>query len=299
MVTPKYLVKGDKVAIIAPARCINFDEVHPSIRLFQKWGLEVLLGTNIFRRCNQFSGKDELRQADLQQMLDDDSIRAIICARGGYGTVRIIDQLDFTRFRKNPKWIAGYSDITVLHSHIQRHFGIETLHATMPVNITSDTNTNDSLETMKNALFGKNITYRFPRKLPSREGDSKAVLTGGNLSILYSLMGSSSEAETAGKILFIEDVDEYLYHIDRMMIAMKRAGKLDKLKGLIVGGMDRMNDNTNPFGKSANEIIADVTKDYDYPVCFDFPAGHGETNLALILGREVRFKVDHEVSLSF
>lgn len=299
MVTPKYLEKGDKIAIIAPARCINFDEVHPSLRLFQKWGLEVVLGTNIFRKCNQFSGKDEMRQADLQQMLDDDSIRAIICARGGYGTVRIIDQVDFTRFCTNPKWIIGYSDITVLHSHIQRHFGIETLHATMPVNITSDVVVNDSLETLKNALFGKTLGYRFPANTISRAGVAEAALTGGNLSILYSLLGSASEIDTTGKILFLEDVDEYLYHIDRMMMALKRAGKLDKIKGLIVGGMDRMNDNVNPFGKTANEIIADATKEYNYPVCYDFPAGHGETNVALILGRKVKFIVDSEVSLLF
>ncbi len=299
MITPKYLEKGDKIAIIAPARCINFDEVHPSIRLFQKWGLEVVLGTNIFRKCNQFSGKDELRQADLQQVLDDESIRAIICARGGYGTVRIVDQLDFSTFCTHPKWIIGYSDITVLHAHIQRHFGIETLHATMPVNITSDTVVNDSQETLKNALFGKSISYRFPRNPLSRSGEADAVLVGGNLSILYSLMGSDSEIDTAGKILFLEDVDEYLYHIDRMMMNLKRAGKLTNLKGLIVGGMDRMKDNTIPFGKTANEIIADVTREFPYPVCFDFPAGHGETNLALILGRKVKFTVDNEISLQF
>ena len=299
MITPNYLVKGDKIAIIAPARCINFDEVHPSIRLFQKWGLEVVLGTNIFSRYNQFSGKDELRQADLQQMLDDDSIRAIICARGGYGTVRIIDQIDFTRFCRNPKWIIGYSDITVLHSHIQRHFAIETLHATMPINITSDTIVTDSLETLRSALFGKTVSYRFPKNSLSRAGEAESILTGGNLSILYSLMGSASEVETAGKILFLEDVDEYLYHIDRMMIMLKRAGKLDKIKGLIIGSMDRMNDNTNPFGKTANEIIADATQEYNYPVCYNFLAGHGETNLAMILGRRVKFIVDNEVSLIF
>ena len=299
MIAPKYLVKGDKIAIIAPARCITFDEVHPSIRVFQKWGLEVVLGTNIFGKYNQFSGKDEPRKADLQQMLDDDSIRAIICARGGYGTVRIIDQIDFTRFCRNPKWIIGYSDITVLHSHIQRHFAIETLHATMPVNITSDTMVNDSLETLKNALFGKNVSYRLPKNPLSRTGEAEGILTGGNLSILYSLIGSASEIDTDGKILFLEDVDEYLYHIDRMMIALKRAGKLDKIKGIVVGGMDRMNDNTNPFGKTANEIIADVTSEFNYPVCFDFPAGHGEANLALILGRKVNFSVNQEVSLIF
>jgi muramoyltetrapeptide carboxypeptidase len=299
VITPPYLQKDDKVGIIAPARCINFEEVHPSIRVFQKWGLEVVLGTNIFRKCNQFAGKDDLRLADLQQMLDDDSIRAVICARGGYGTVRIIDRIDWTAFKRNPKWIVGYSDATVLHSHIHRHLGIETLHAIMPVNITGDDVTSDALETLKNALFGKIRSYSYPATALSRPGEAEGFLAGGNLSILYSLMGSASEIDTAGRILFLEDVDEYLYHIDRMMMNLQRAGKLKSLAGLIVGGMDRMNDNTVPYGKTANEIIAEAVADYKYPVCFDFPSGHGENNLALILGRKVKLKIENEVELVF
>jgi muramoyltetrapeptide carboxypeptidase len=299
MITPSYLAKDDKIGIIAPARCINFDEVHPSIRVFQKWGLEVVLGTNIFRKCNQFAGKDDLRLTDLQQMLDDDSIRAVICARGGYGTVRIVDRIDFTAFRKNPKWIVGYSDVTVLHSHIHRHLGIETLHAIMPINITGDDGSGDALETLRNALFGKIRSYSYPVTSLARAGEAEGILTGGNLSILYSLMGSASEIDTAGKILFLEDVDEYLYHIDRMMMSLKRGGKLGKLKGLIVGGMEKMNDNAVPYGRSANEIILDAVAEYNYPVCFDFPSGHGEDNLALILGRKVALKIGDEVELLF
>jgi len=299
MITPPYLAKDDKIGIIAPARCINFDEVHPSIRVFQKWGLEVVLGTNIFRKCNQFAGKDELRLADLQQMLDDDSIKAVICARGGYGTVRIIDRVDFTEFRKKPKWIVGYSDVTVLHSHIHRHLGIETLHAVMPINITADDAPDDAQNTLKNALLGKLRSYSYPASSLVRPGETEGVLTGGNLSILYSLMGSASEIDTDGKILFLEDVDEYLYHIDRMMMNLKRAGKLANLKGLIVGGMERMNDNKVPYGKTANEIIMEAVEEYNYPVCFDFPSGHGENNLALILGRKVRLNVGAEVELDF
>ena len=299
MITPAYLSKDDKIGIIAPARCINFEEVHPSIRVFQKWGLEVVLGTNIFRKCNQFAGKDELRLADLQQMLDDDSIRAIICARGGYGTVRIVDGIDFTAFRKNPKWIVGYSDVTVLHSHIHRHLGVETLHAIMPINITGNDGVNDALDTLKNALFGKIHSYSYPVTTLARPGVAEGILTGGNLSILYSLMGSTSEIDTDGKILFLEEVDEYLYHIDRMMMNLKRSGKLDKLKGLIIGGMERMNDNTIPYGRSANEIISEAVAGYNYPVCFDFPSGHGENNLALILGRNVKLKIGEEVELVF
>lgn len=299
MITPSYLLKDDKIGIIAPARCINFDEVHPSIRVFQKWGLEVELGTNIFRKCNQFAGKDDQRLADLQQMLDDDSIRALICARGGYGTVRIIDKVDFTNFVKKPKWIVGYSDITVLHSHIHRHFGIETLHAVMPVNIITDEAALEAQETLRNALFGKIRSYSYPVTPLARTGETEGVLIGGNLSILYSLMGSVSEPDTDGKILFIEDVDEYLYHIDRMMMNLKRAGKLSKLKGLIVGSMERMNDNATPYGITANEIIANAVAGYDYPVCFDFPAGHGEPNLALILGRNVKLRIGKDVELIF
>jgi muramoyltetrapeptide carboxypeptidase len=299
MITPAYLKKGDKVAIVSPARSITFEEVHPAIRCFQRYDLEVVLGSYVFSRQHQFAGTDEQRRHDFQQMLDDDKIRAIICSRGGYGTVRIIDKLDFTGFCRNPKWIAGFSDVTVLHAHILRQFGIETLHAAMPVNIRGDQESN-TLHTLVNALFGKRIAYAYPKTVLSREGRAEAILTGGNLSILYSLMGSVSEPDTAGKILFIEDVDEYLYHIDRMMMNLKRAGKLDKLKGLIVGGMSRMNDNTIPYGKTACEIIADSVKEYDFPVCFDFPAGHQDTNLALVMGRKINFSVSKkEVEVSF
>jgi muramoyltetrapeptide carboxypeptidase len=296
--TPPYLNPGDKIAIVSPARSITFEEVYPTIKLMQKWGLEVVLGTHVFNRDNQFGGTDEQRTHDLQQMLDDESIRAVLCSRGGYGTLRIIDKLDFTKFQKNPKWIIGYSDITVLHAHIHRHFGIETLHALMPVNINQET-PEDSLETMKNVIFGSKIGYTFNATRYSRPGDADGVLVGGNLSILYSIMGSRSEPDTAGKILFLEDVDEYLYHIDRMMMNLKRAGKLQKLRGLIVGGMDRMNDNAIPFGRSANQIIADAVSEYDFPICFDFPAGHGPRNLALILGRRIRLRVGAKVEIVF
>lgn len=298
MITPACLKKGDKIAIVSPARSITFEEVHPAIRFFHRNDLEVVLGSYIFSRQHQFAGSDEQRCRDFQHMLDDEQIRAIVCSRGGYGTVRIIDRLDFSAFRENPKWIVGYSDVTVLHAHIHRQFGIETLHAAMPVNIINDRQ-DETLQTMVNALFGKPISYSYPASGLVREGNSEGVLIGGNLSILYSLMGSASEPETAGKILFLEDVDEYLYHIDRMMMTLKRAGKLDKLKGLIIGGMTRMNDNSIPFGKTANEIISDIVKEYKFPVCYNFPAGHQDVNLALIMGRKVSLSIDNEVRLSF
>lgn len=298
MISPPYLQKGDKIAIVSPARSITFDEVHPAIRFFRRYDLEVVLGSYVFSRHHQFAGTDEQRLRDFQHMLDDDMIRAILCSRGGYGTVRIIGNLDFTRFRVHPKWIVGYSDVTVLHAHIHRQLATETLHAVMPVNMKDD-NQDETMQTMMHALFGKQISYSCPGSDLSREGKAEGVLTGGNLSVLYSLLGSASEPDTAGKILFLEDVDEYLYHIDRMMMALKRAGKLDRLRGLIIGGMTRMNDNQVPFGKTACEIIADAVKDYNYPVCFDFPAGHTDLNVALIMGRKVILSVGKEVGLTF
>lgn len=297
MIQPPFLKKGDKIAILAPARCITFDEVHPAMKLFQKWGLEVILGSYVFNRENQFAGSDNQRAKDFQLMLDDASVRAIICARGGYGTVRIIDKLDFSKFYQNPKWIAGYSDITVLHSHIHRHLGIETLHSTMPLNMPETLLGSASVESLRKALFGEEITYCKRRGPLDRRGAVEGALTGGNLSMLYSLMGSHSQIDTRGKILFLEDVDEYLYHIDRMMMNLKRAGMLKDLKGLIVGSMHDMKDNAVPFGKTAQQIIASAVKEYKYPLCFDFPSGHGPENVALIMGRKVKLIVDEEVEL--
>ncbi len=297
-ITPPYLRPGDKVAIISPARSITFEEVFPSVRLFQSWGLEVVLGTHMFGKHHQYSGTDAQRLHDLQQALDDPGIRAVICSRGGYGTVRIIDRVDFSGFAAAPKWIVGYSDITVLHAHIHQNLNVETVHAVMPINIPSEA-PNDSLETLRNVLFGSKIRYHFPVSPGSRPGEAEGQLVGGNLSILYNLTGSASEIDTTGKILFLEDVDEYFYHIDRMMMHLKRAGKLEGLAGLIVGGMDKMHDNDVPFGQTPQEIIADGVKEFSFPVCFNFPAGHGEKNLALILGRKIRFRVNQKAEISF
>ena len=299
MIQPPYLKRGDKIAILAPARCVSFDEIHPAIKLFQKWGLEVILGSYVFNRENQFAGSDAQRLKDFQDMLDDASVKAIICARGGYGTVRIIDKLDFTKFHRYPKWIVGYSDITVLHSHIHRHFGIETLHGTMPVNMAGRQLGGTSVESLRKALFGEDLLYAKRLGAHDRTGAGEGILTGGNLSMLYSLMGSHSQIDTKGKILFIEDLDEYLYHVDRMIMNLKRAGMLRELKGLIVGSMNDMKDNTIPFGKTVQQIIAESVREYKYPVCYDFPSGHAEENVALILGRRVKLIVDEEVELGF
>jgi len=299
MIQPPFLKKGDKIAILAPARSISFEEVHPAMKLFQKWGLEVILGSYVFSTENQFAGTDAQRMKDVQDMLDDASVRAIICARGGYGTVRIIDKLDFSRFLRYPKWIVGYSDITVLHSHIHRHFGIETMHATMPVNMAEKALCGTSVESLRKALYGEEIIYSKRLGELDRTGAGEGFLCGGNLSILYSLVGSHSQIDTKGKILFIEDVDEYLYHVDRMMMNLKRAGMLRDLKGLIAGSMHEMKDNAVPFGKTAQQIIADAVREYKYPVCFDFPAGHDPENVAMILGRRVKLIVDEEVEVGF
>ena len=298
LIRPASLKPGDKVAIVAPARSITFAEIHPAIRFFTRYEMEVVLGSYIFNTHHQFAGSDDQRRRDLQKMMDDDEIRAIICARGGYGILRIIDQLDFTKFCSNPKWIVGYSDVTVLHAHIHQHFGVETLHALMPYNMGRDPS-QDALETLIDALKGEPFSYEWKSSPLNRPGDAEGILVGGNLSILYALSGSASSPDTAGKILFIEDLDEYLYHLDRMMLNLKRSGKLEKLAGLLVGGLTDMHDNPVPFGKTAQEIIAAAVQGYDYPVCFDFPAGHIDNNLALILGRRVRLSVDKTSALSF
>ena len=295
MTIPSYLKKGDKIGIVACARKISKEELQPAIDILKGWGLEVVLSKNLFNSYHQFSGTDEQRTEDLQTMLDDTSVKAVISARGGYGTVRIIDNLDFTTFKKNSKWIVGYSDITVLHSHIH-NFGIETIHATMPVNFEKN---EEAAETLRKSLFGEIINYEFQSHPLNRKGIAEGLLVGGNLSLLYALSGSVSDITTKGKILFIEDLDEYLYHVDRMMMNLKRSGKLNELAGLIVGGMTDMKDNAVPYGKSAEEIILDAVKEYNYPVCFNFPAGHIERNLALYFGRNCALNVGEKSTLNY
>ncbi|NQV77470.1 MAG: LD-carboxypeptidase [Lutibacter sp.] len=288
MIQLNYLQKNDTVAIVSTARKISLEEIKPAIQLLESWGLNIAIGDTIGFEENQFAGNDKERIADFQRMLDNSKIKAIWCARGGYGTVRIIDQLNFTSFIKHPKWIIGYSDVTVLHNHIH-HLGFESLHATMPINV--EKNSKQSIATLKECLFGQNISYEIISSVENKIGNVTGELIGGNLSILYSLLGSKSNIITNNKILFIEDLDEYLYHIDRMLMNLKRNGYFTNLKGLIVGGMTDMRDNEIPFGKSAKEIILDIVSEYDFPVVFDFPAGHLNENNALILGREVRLEV--------
>ena len=296
MIQPKNLQKGDIIAIISTARKVSLSELKPALEIIKKWELNVIIGTSIEAEEHQFAGSDELRAADFQEQLDNPNIKAIWCARGGYGTVRMVDKLDFTEFNKQPKWIIGYSDVTVLHSHIH-NLGFQTLHAQMPVAI--ETKTEATVNSIYKTLFGKEYSITIPSEKNNRLGTALGQLAGGNLSILYSLCGSPSAISTNGKILFIEDLDEYLYHIDRMLQNLKRNGLFTNLKGLIVGGMTQMHDNDIPFGKTAEEIILDLCADFDFPIAFNFPAGHLEDNRALILGREVILRAEeNEVTLS-
>jgi len=298
-IRPPDLKPGDRIGILAPARKVSKEEMIPAITILKQWGYEVLEAKHLYGSSDQYSGTDEERIADLQTMLDDSSIKAIFCARGGYGSVRLIDHIDFTHFSKHPKWIIGYSDATVFHSHILRHTGIQTLHAAMPINFPLDLKDNESLKSIRLVLEGGNPEYHFPSHPLNRKGEAGAQLIGGNLSILYSLSGTASDIDTNGKILFLEDLDEYLYHIDRMMINLKRSGKLQGLAGLLLGGMNDMNDNKVLFGKSAYEIIAEAVSVYNFPVIFDFKSGHISENLGLIIGGQLNLKADESCSLVF
>jgi len=297
MITPDYLSKGDKIGIVATARKIELNELKLASQTFKDWGLEVVFGNNLFKECNQFAGNDEERIVDFQMMLNDSSIKAIIFARGGYGTVRILDQIDWSGFVKSPKWLIGFSDITCVHSHVFSNKKIETVHGIMPLNF--DTASPESIESLHKCLFGKSLKYEVKAHPFNRKGMAEGILIGGNLSLIHTLKGSKSDINTAGAILFLEDLDEYLYHIDRMMISLKRSGHLSKLAGLVIGGMTVMNDNSIPFGETAYEIIRRTVADYDYPVCYGFPAGHFPDNRALILGRKIKLMVGDNVTMDF
>lgn len=290
-IRPAALNPGDKIAIAATARKVSPEEMAPAISVFKRWGFDVIIHPDLFAVDHQFAGANHIRAAVFNSYLNDPEIKAIFCARGGYGTVRMVDALDLESLKRHPKWIIGYSDITVLHSHIHCYTDICTLHATMPINMQPHNYHELSVDALRNVLMGdsSNVTCS-PHHL-NRVGDAEAIVVGGNLSVLYSLIGSSSDINTTGKILFLEDLDEYLYHIDRMMQGLKRCGKLEHLAGLIVGGMSDMKDNTVPFGADANTIIANAVADYNYPVCYGFPAGHEPLNLPLIMGDRLSLSI--------
>ncbi|WP_395802933.1 LD-carboxypeptidase [Daejeonella sp.] len=295
--TPPYLVKGDTVAITCPAKKLPHN-INDAVKLLESWGLKVILGETVNASWNQFAGTDELRASDIQQFLNNPEVKAIFAARGGYGTIRIIDKLDFNSFKEQPKWIIGFSDITVLHSHIQALYQTESIHGQMPLTIPDGSK--PSLESLRKALFNEPLEYHYTSEIPNKNGQAKGVLIGGNLTLMVMMAGSTSEQDYTDKILFLEDVGEYLYSLDRMMWNLKRAGKLDNLKGLIVGSFTEMKDNDIPFGQNAEEIILSHVAEYNYPVCFNFPAGHINDNQALILGRKVKMTVQNkEVNLIY
>lgn len=288
MIIPPFLKKGDKAGILSTARKITKKQIRPAVNMLESWGLKVITGRTTGLSHHQYAGNDGQRAGDLQTMLDDPEIRLIWCAKGGYGTVRIIDRINFQTFLKNPKWIAGYSDVTVLHAHLNNHFNVATIHSPMAGEIAQKGSPTDAIRSFRNAIFGKPERYVFPPSKENQGGTTEGVLVGGNLSILYNLQCSSSDFSPAGKILFLEEVDEYLYHIDRMLWSLKRSGKLDRLSGMVVGGMTEMNDNEVPFGKQAREILKEHLEPLSIPVCYDFPSGHLKDNRSFYLGVKSR-----------
>ncbi|MBC7743983.1 MAG: LD-carboxypeptidase [Flavobacterium sp.] len=297
MNTPPYLKVGDKVAITCPAKKLPH-EITDAVNLLRSWGLEVVLGETVYASHHQFAGDDQLRAKDFQKFIDDDSIKAIFAARGGYGTIRIIDDIDFSPLITNPKWIIGFSDITVLHCHVQANFKISSIHGQMPITIPGGTK--PSIESLRKALFGQNLEYELPICEQNIRGESAGILIGGNLTLMVMMAGSDSDVDYTDKILFLEDVGEYLYSIDRMMWNLKRSGKLAAIKGLLVGGFTDLKDNDIPFGQTIEEIMIGHVAEYGYPVCFNFPAGHITDNHSLILGKNVNLMVGkHHVTLSY
>lgn len=288
---PPALQPDDVVAITCAARKMTLEELAPAVAVIESWGYKVMLGNTVGKAHHQFGGTDLERATDMQQLLDDPSVKAIFSARGGYGTVRLVDRLDLTKFASQPKWLIGYSDITVLHAHLHG-LGIASLHGSMPVNFA--TNTPEALATLQAALRGEVLHYHLAAHPLNRAGQGVGPLVGGNLSVLQSISASPSDVDTRGKILLLEDLDEYLYHIDRMMVQLDRAGKLAHLAGLVVGGMTDMKDNTVPFGQTAYEIVKQRVAQYSYPVCFDFPAGHVPDNRALVTGATHALQVTPE-----
>ncbi len=292
LIAPPNLQKGDTVVILAPAGIMkDTTAVQQAVELLHDWGLNTKLGKHVFTQNFHFAGTDKERLSDFQTALDDDNIKAIWCARGGYGTVRIIDDIDFSKFKQNPKWIIGFSDVTVLHNEIN-NLGIQTMHAIMPITYKpKNKEQKKARKSFKKALFGKKITYRVATSDYNKDGEAVGQVVGGNLSIVYSMLGSKTQIDMQGKILFLEEVGEALYHIDRMMISLKRAGYFENCKGLIIGAFSSIKPNSTDFGMTYEEIILDAVKEYDFPVSFDFPAGHIRDNRTLLLGKEIILKV--------
>ena len=295
---PPYLQKGDTIGIVAPAGFMPIEKMQSCIETLDSWGYTIQLGATTHSNSqNYFSGTDEERLNDLQQMLDDKNIKAILCARGGYGVSRIIDRINFKKFRKHPKWVIGFSDITILHSHIFSNYKIASLHAPMAAAFNDGELNNLYILSLKNAIEGKPAHYECPANGFNKTGEAKAQLVGGNLSLLAHLTGTESDIKTKNKILFLEDVGEYLYNVDRLLIQLKRSGKFDKLAGLIIGGFTDNKDTERPFGKPVYDIIYEQVSAYDFPVCFGFPVSHEKENYALKIGMSYKLAITNGVSI--
>jgi muramoyltetrapeptide carboxypeptidase len=289
---PPYLKKGETIGMVCPAGYMTLDKVQTCVRTLEDWGYKVKLGKTIgSASTNYFSGTDEERLTDLQEMMDDDDVQAVLCGRGGYGMGRIIEQLDFKKFSRKPKWIIGYSDITVLHAHLYNNYYISSMHAPMAAAFNDEGFRNEYVGSLRNAMEGKKARYQAPAHEFNRKGEAIGELVGGNLSLLAHIIGTSSDIKTKGRILFIEDIGEYIYNVDRMFYQMKRSGKLSKLAGLIIGGFTDMKDTERPFGKTVFELIRDIVKEYEYPVCYDFPVSHSDANYALKVGVGYKLRV--------
>jgi muramoyltetrapeptide carboxypeptidase len=288
---PPYLKPGDIIGITCPAGYIKREEIQPAIRIMESWGFNIRIGKTVGDRDYSFGGTDAERLSDLQTMLNDDDIKAIMCGRGGYGTARIVDQLDFSRFQRKPKWVIGFSDATVLHCHINRHFGIASLHSKMCNSFPDDFSKSepviqDTIMSIYQALTGKKMQYSTTPDTHNRKGKVRGILIGGNLSIIQSMSATDSEIDTNGKILFLEEVGEYPYSLDRMLGNLQRSHKLDNLAGLIIGGFNRIkpDDPGEEFGRTVYDMVLEKVKDVRYPICFNFPVGHQKNNYALKCG---------------
>lgn len=289
MLIPPLLKRGDKIGIVSPSRMILESQVEKAMQIFREWGLDVVKGQNLFSQHGYFAGRDDQRREDLQRMLNDPSIKAIFCSRGGYGMTRIVDQLDLTAFRKYPKWVIGFSDITALHLHLHRH-AICSIHGLMPVQY-DYMGTEESLASLKKLLFEGEVNYEFPSQPMNQCGRAEGEMIGGNLSLVAESLGTPTEVDTTGKILFLEEIDEYLYKVDRMFMQLKRAGKLDNIQGLIVGDFSEMKDTQIQFGTDIYGLIADHFSDMQIPIVYNFPVGHEAYNLAMPCGKKVILEV--------
>ena len=299
MTTPPFLRKNDTIGIVCPSGYMPYEKAKNCIETLQQWGYKVKVGPTLGNQHNYFSGTDEERLADMQTMMNDPNIKAILCGRGGYGLSRIIDDIDFKKFRKFPKWIIGYSDITLLQLHLLSRLNIASIHSPMAAAFNDGQDENEYIQSLRKMLAGEKNVYTCNTHSFNKTGIASGRLVGGNLSMLCHSLGTPSEILTSGRILFLEDVGEYIYNIDRMMQQLKRSRKLKKLKGLVIGSFSDIKDTTVPFGKSILEVIKDVVSEYDYPVCFQFPVGHSNENYALKTGAEYELNVEEKkVSLS-